>query len=260
MSKIIKNSDLILTHPKIIEVQIESPLETAASLEPQEDPLEKIKAESQSILVETEQIVLDLLEKARAEARNIISTAQEEADHVRAQVFEESKAIREESAKQGYAEGLKRAQEEIEADRQMAMEQAQIIVEDGRRLKHEMLSNAEGDMVRLVLAIARKVVVADLSIQPEAITSIVREAITNLDNPDSVKVYVNPEDMHALVESLDWEGLTEIGSREVEVEVKGDKRICRGGCVVESSGGMVDARLEKRLDAVENMMLDVVNE
>lgn len=269
LSRIIKNSDLVLSCPKVIEVYealeeetIEEEIfeEDIEIAEPEEDTLEKIKEESENILAETEQIVLELLEKARAEARNIISNAQEEADHVRAQVFEESKSMREEATKQGYAEGLKRAQEEIEADRQMALEQARIIVEDGRRIKNEMLSNVERDMVRLVLAIARKVIVADLGVQPEAIVSIVRQAISNLDDPDYVKVYVNPEDMNILIESLNWEGLTEIGSKEIDVEVKGDKRITRGGCVIESAGGMVDAQLENRLEAIENVLLDVVNE
>ncbi len=270
LSRIIKNSNLVLAYPRVIDVQAalceeipeeeiqEAVVETI--IEPEEDPIEKLKEESRTILAETEQIVIGLLEKARIEARTIINSAQEEADHIRAQIFEESKLVREEASTQGYADGLKRAQTEIEADRQLAMEQAKIIVDDAHRIKNEMISGAEKDMVRLVLAIAKKVIVADLSIQPEAIVNVVRQAIANLDDPDNVKVYVNQDDIDMVIDALNWEGLTEIGSKDIKVEIKGDRRISRGGCVLESAGGIVDAQLANRLQAVETVLLDVVNE
>ncbi len=270
LSRIIKNSNLVLSDPRVIEAyealceeiaDEEILVETSEiETEPEEDPIEKLKEESRIILAETEQIVIELLEKARQEAKSIIGNAQEEADYIRAQVFEESNKMREEADKQGYAEGLKRAQTEIEADRQLAMEQAKIMVEDARRMKSEMLNSVEPDMVRLVLAIARKVVVTDLSIQPQAIVSIVRQAIANLSDPDHVRVYLNPEDMALIIDSINWGDLGEIGNQDIQVEVKEDRRINRGGCMVESSGGIVDAQLNTRLETIEAVLLDVVNE
>lgn len=268
MSSIIKNSDLIFAHPRIIEADPiidEEILEISTELDFQEelpeiDPIEALQEESKAILAETESLVVDLLEKARTEAKSIINNAQDDADYIRSQVLEECKSLRESAASQGYADGLRKAQNDIEADRQMAMDQSKQIVEEARRIKIEILSSLETDMVRLVLAIAKKVIVADLKIQPEAIVEVIRKAIANLDDPDNLRVYVNPADIAVLKDALAWGGLTEIGSRDIEVEVKEDLRISRGGSVIESAGGSVDARLETRIETVENAFLDVVNE
>ncbi len=269
MSNIIKNSNLVFAHPRIIEQvhKFEEEFDGEFSLGMgnleellEKDPLEALKEESNTILAETENLIVDLLEKARTDALDIINSAQEEADYIRNQVLEESKSLRENASSQGYAEGLKKAQIDIEADRQMAMDQSKQILEDARRTKIEILSSTEPDMVRLVLAIAKKVIVADLMIQPEAIVEIIRQAIANLDNPDNLRVYVNPADIALITDAIVWGGLTEIGSREIAVEVKGDLRISKGGSIIESADGNVDARLETRMETVEKAFLDVVNE
>lgn len=270
MSNIIKNSNLVFANPRIIEAaqktdEVISDAELTLEMSNLEDwneidPIEELKEESNRILAETEHLVVDLLEKARTEARDIINSAQEDADYIRSQVLEESKGIRENANRQGYADGLKKAQQDIEADRQMALDQSQQIIEEARRTKIEILSSMETDMVRLVLAIAKKVIVADLMIQPEAIADIIRQAIANLDDPDNLRVYVNPADISVITDAINWGGLNEIGSRDIDVEVKGDLRISRGGGVIESAGGSIDARLETRLETVEKAFLDVVNE
>lgn len=267
MSSIIKNCNLVSAHPRIIEAayELEEESDTELFIEmgiPEEvakkDPLEVLQEESNIILAETEKLIVELLGKARTEALGIINSAQEDADYIRNQVLEESKRIREDSNNKGYADGLKKAQTDIESDRQMAMDQSKQIIEEASRTKIEILSSVEADMVRLVLAIAKKVIVADLMIQPEVIAEIIRQAIANLDDPDNLRIYVNPADISAITDVIDWGGLTEIGSRDIEIEVKGDQRISRGGSVIESAGGTVDARLETRLETVENAFWDVV--
>lgn len=269
MSRIIKNTELVFVHPRIIEVNqnleeliIATELEELNQQEElqQQEHLEKLKEESKQILAETEKIMVELLEKARVEARDIINSAQEDADYIRSQVLEESKTIREKANNQGYADGLKKSQQDIEADRQMAMDQSKQILEGARRTKIEILNSLETEMVRMVLAIAKKVIAADLMIQPEAIVEIIRQAIANLDDPENLRVYVNPADISLITDAIDWGGLTEIGSRDIAVDLKGDLRISRGGSVIESTGGSVDARLETRMETVEKAFLDVVNE
>jgi len=270
LSRIIKNTELVFTHPRIIEVNknleeliIETELEIEINQQEeldQQEHLERIKEESNQILAETEKIIVELLEKARIEARDIINSAEEDADYIRNQVLEESKSIREKAHTQGYADGLKKAQQDIEADRQMAIDQSKQILEEARCTKIEILNSMETEMVRLVLAIAKKVITADLMIQPEAIVEIIRQAIANLDDPENLRVYVNPADISFITDAIDWGGLTEIGSRDIAVEAKGDLRISRGGSIIESAGGSVDARLETRMETVEKAFLDVVNE
>ncbi len=272
LSKIIKRSDLFLSHPRIIEFldilaleqdfpEAEEILIPALSeLDQEKIDIEALKKESQTILAETEQLVMGLLEKARNEAKSIISDAHEEAEVIRAQVQEDAQQIQEQAGSEGYNDGLKRAQAEIEADRQMAIEQSQSLIEEARRTKIAILDSVENDIVRLAMAIARKVIVAELSCNPRAIVDIVRQAISFLDNPYNVRVYVNPADLQYLLDSIANEGLTEIGSADLEIDVKADRRISSGGCIVDSSMGSVDAQLDGRIRKVEDATMEVSHE
>jgi len=271
LSRIIKNSNLVLADPLVIEFfnalvweeevihdqEIEEEVHVLSELEREQEEIEALRGESQKILAETEQLVMDLLEKARNEAKMIIGNAQDEVDLLRTQVAEESEQIRAQAGMEGYNDGLKRAQAEIEADRQMAMEQSQQLIEEARRTKVSILDSAETDILRLVMAIARKVIVAELRTNPQAIVDIVRQAISYLDNPGNIRVYVNPADLQTLMDAIEHEGLSEIGSRDLGMEIRADKRIGNGGCIIESNMGSVDAQLEGRIHKVEEAIMEM---
>lgn len=272
LSRIIKNSDLVLAHPRIIQFlgtmaqkqyfseADEILIPALSELDLEKEKIESLKDESQKILEETEQLVTELMERAGKEVNSIISGAQEEADVIRAQVLEEAQQTLEQAGIEGYSDGLRRAQAEIEVDRQLAMEQGQRLIEEARRTKLGILDSVETDIVHLAMAIARKIIVVELSSNPLSIVNIVRQAISFLDNPDNVRVYVNPADLQVLLDGIVSEGLTEIGSGDLEVDLKADRRISCGGCIVDSSIGSVDARLEGRMRKVKDAVMEISNE
>ena len=263
MSKIIKNSSLS-TKPKLIELTDIQELKhtITASLanydsQSYSNEINALKAEGEQILKETEQMVFELLERAREEAAEIMLNAQEEADVIRQNVYNEAKLLREEARTTGYEEGLKKAQEEIESDRQRALEQNQLLIEEARQTKLAILRGVETDMVRLVIAVTKKVIANELSTNPKLIINIVRDAISYLDNPENLLVYVNPAELENLLQLMTDEALTEIGSKEIKVEVKGDSRVSCGGCLIESDNGSIDARIETKLDIIEQGLQEV---
>lgn len=271
MSRVIKNSDMLLSPPIIIDSleYAETPgtggdeiilpdNSDSQLLDPEKQNLDKVKQESQDILKETEQMVLDLLQKARDEARDIISNARAEAEVVRLQASEEIVQSRQKAEKEAYAEGLKRAHEEIEADRQLAMQQGQAILEEARQSKLKVFRSSETDMVRLVMAITKKVIATELKTNPAIIISVLQEAIDYLDKPENIMVYVNPQDIDTVLEVKDSGNLTDIGSNNTKLDIKSDERVSMGGCLLESDAGSVDAQLETRIASVENAIQEVV--
>lgn len=262
MSNVIKNSSLS-SKPKLIELTNLNELQKTIINVPKEDnikgelELNEIKAESEKILRETEQMVLELLERAQSEAQEIIFNAQEEADVIRTEVYEEAKQLREQAQKAGYEEGLKLVHEEIEEDRRRALEQNELIIEEARKTKLEMLRSAEPDIVRLIMAITKKVIARELVTSTDSIINVVREAISHLDSPQNVKVYVNPLELDKLLEIMDREDLTAIGSKEITADIKGDNRVTLGGCLIESDSGSVDARIETKISNIEQGLQEV---
>ncbi|MDD2372208.1 MAG: FliH/SctL family protein [Syntrophomonadaceae bacterium] len=272
MSKVIKNSEMLLTLPIVIEsfefIKTEDEAEKEAildndsnhinPLELEKQELEGIKLESQNILTETEQMVMELLQKARNEARDIITNAREEAEVVKTQAGEEAVSIRQKAHQEAYEKGLRQAQQEIEGDRQAAIQQSQALLEEARQSKLKVFRSCEGDIVRLVMAMVKKVIAGELNTNPDIIINILQEAIDFLDRPENITVYVNPQEVENILEVMDKGYLTDIGTNHINMNIKADERVSRGGCLLESDAGSVDAQLETRIASVNNAIQEVV--
>jgi flagellar assembly protein FliH len=262
LSNIIKRHLVMTEEPKILESfildEIESPSVIAVSaVQTEKAELEILKQESRHILAETENMVLELLEKARSDAKTIISDAQEEAAVIRAGVYEEAGHMRQQAQEEGYRAGLKKASEEIETDRMAALEQSQVIIEEARQTKLAMFNSMERDITQLVMAVSKKIIAGEIATNPRVVTNVVREAINLLDSPENVTVYVNPHDMENLLEEIQEHELLEPGAGEFPIEVHPSDRIQLGGCLVDSDIGRVDARLEVRTASMEKALLEV---
>lgn len=276
MSKIIKGSNLRVSSPRVIDIpelyKLEKEIEAeslhslekinqentkAEKIEDQKKELKRLKAESDKLLNETEQMITEMLDRVKEEARNILASAQEEAENLKLQVQEESEEIKQKAHKEGYESGLKRANEEIEADRQLAIQQSKEMVEEARQTKLGMMNSSESDMVRLAMAVAKKVIAGELITNPNVIINVLREALSFLDSADNIKVYVNQRDMDRILEVMKTETFSDIGNSDMQIDLKSDNRISSGGCVLESEIGSVDARYETRVENIEKAIQEV---
>jgi len=111
--------------------------------------------------------------------------------------------------------------------------------------------NAEPGIVRLALGVARKVLGAEVQTRPEAIAELVRDAIAGVRQARRVTIAVHPaqaENLRARAHQLEL-------STACEVQVVGRTDIDPAGCLIESDCGIVDARLETRLETLERALL-----
>jgi flagellar assembly protein FliH len=85
---------------------------------------------------------------------------------------------------------------------------------------------------------------------------VVRGSLRRLIERDRVQVLVHPDDLDRLrgaVASLKAE-LGGIG----ELDVQAERRVGRGGAIVRTTAGDVDARLEAQLEAARSAMLEAL--
>lgn len=267
MSRVIKRSNLTLVEPRVIHLSeleeiTDNTRQTPKPLTPDNGSnrgeVATVQEEASRILKETEQMVMELLQKARDEAHEIINNSQDEADLILSQAFEEAGKIKSDAQKKGYEEGLRRAHQEIEADRQQTLQQSQQIVAKARQTKLDMFKSCESDMVRLVMAVARRIVAGELVTNPDFIINIIREAIEYIEGSENITVYVNTDDVERVLQFMEQESLTKVGNNDESIEVKGDSRIAAGGCIIESDAGVVDACLETRKRSLEKAVQDVL--
>lgn len=118
---------------------------------------------------------------------------------------------------------------------------AHLEVEQARK---EALAEAEASIVPLAVAIARRLVGEELALAPERIGGIVQEALARARNVSRVRIRVHPDD----AAQLEDRGL----------KILRDPAIERGGCLVETDRGIVDARLETRIEALAQAITDML--
>lgn len=164
---------------------------------------------------------------------------------MRPAVQELAETLRSSAREQGYQEGIARAQAEV----QTQLLEVIATLTAAQHERHRLAVQHEGALAELALQIARKVVGAHLDADPTLVARIVQQAIRELEPSTSLEVRVNPGDLRVVEESRrELERLVQGGGR---VEITGDEAVDRGGVVLVSPVGEVDARIETKLSVLE---------
>ena len=173
-------------------------------------------------------------------------------------------AARQESHQDGYAAGLVQGRAQAEAELQQKMadflaNQAQDAAQHFSALfgtTQNQLAAAQQTMAQGVLELscelARQVLRQELSVNPNVLLPVIREALEMLGAEHrSAVVRMHPADLEVL------EGLMSSEFAGMALTLRADPALQPGGCVVDSAGMVVDATLQKRWQrAVATLGLD----
>ena len=187
-------------------------------------------------LGELEQLAPPPSQDPVAAARALIDDARAEAAALRARAVQD-----------GRAEGVRLGREEASAELAPAVAALEQALAEARPIRDAWLVEAVARAARFAIAIAEKVVAGALDVEPERVVDVVRGALRGLLDGDRIIVSVHPDD----VELVRAAGL---GSHEAQVEVHSERRVARGGALVRTAVGEVDARIERKLDAVRTLV------
>jgi flagellar biosynthesis/type III secretory pathway protein FliH len=109
-------------------------------------------------------------------------------------------------------------------------------------------------VVQLAMAIAERVVRHEVHVDPEVVLRQVQEAVRRVHGVERIIVRVHPRDVD-LVRSRRAD-VTAASDAAREVTVEADELVERGGCILESESGTVDAQLVTQLKNMEMALLD----
>jgi len=157
------------------------------------------------------------------------------------------------SYEQGFAEGeregLLRGRKEVAP----LISQLELITNSLLRAKEEVTSQAQGEVVELALAIAKRVVRANVLMNKEIVTQMVKEALRRAADRERIVIRVNPQDVEEIKGHRDeyTTSIEGIGS----LEIVGDRRVSPGGCVVETNTGNIVADLDAQLEEIKGKLL-----
>lgn len=190
--------------------------------------------ESGSLLVleETSMQVATLLESAKAQAHEIVEEAKKKASE-----------YHEEARKAGFSEGYNEGFQKGLGQAEQLISQAKEVLEQSRTAFSQYLEACEPYLVAMTLEIAKKIVGDAIQCDPEIALSMIRQAISVLDDESSITINVNPE-IVAIIEGSKQNLEGQYNNRRIEVV--GDPSISIGA-LVESPRGQVDATIETQI-------------
>jgi flagellar assembly protein FliH len=109
----------------------------------------------------------------------------------------------------------------------------------------EVMAQCEAAMVQLAFEVAGRLV-AGVPISTEMVQGVVREAVGELTDAGRITVHLHPEDLELLQKANAPVLSEEIAGERLEFEPSAN--VTRGGCILRTRFGSVDARRETKIE------------
>lgn len=153
-----------------------------------------------------------------------------------------------EGRKQGESVAREAADATIQAELAKIGRMMKDIVVSGSVLRRQ----AEEDLVRLSIAIARRILHREISVDPDALLGLVKAALSKLDQREIHMIRTHPETVPVIRRALANAG------GETTIEITADARADRGALLIETGRGQLDASVETQLEEVQRGFTDMV--
>lgn len=200
--------------------------------------------QAQVIKTQAETEVAKIKAEAQAEAERIIAEAQAERD----KIINESK-------KQGYDTGYEAGYQDGQKEAERLVERMHSILDNVMKRREEILSETEYQIVELVVLMARKVVKIISENQKTVIMNNVLQALKKVKGRGDVTIRVNLADAKLTTEHIqDFIDRVEAVKGITVVE---DTTVEKGGCIVETDFGAIDARISSQLTELEQKIMEI---
>lgn len=153
-----------------------------------------------------------------------------------------------EAFERGKREGEKALSEQLLRQRAELLELQQGVLKSLRNALPEIARECERTLVALALETAHKLV-AGLPISAEMVEAAVREALARAEETSDCTVLLNQEDLELLQRVNSPVLLPELGGNQLRFVAA--KEVTRGGCVIQTRFGTIDAKRETKLELIK---------
>lgn len=192
---------------------------------------------------------------AENEAQKIVSDAKVQADDIAAKAQIERDDLKRSAYDEGFKSGQEAGFESGKAEVNRLIERSHKILETVLNRREEILTETEDQVVQLVLLISKKVVKIMSENQKQVVMANVLSALKKVKTRGNVTIHVNLEDVKLLTDHIkDFTAQVENVSGITLVE---DSSVDKGGCIVETDFGAIDARISSQLSELESKILEL---
>jgi flagellar biosynthesis/type III secretory pathway protein FliH len=149
------------------------------------------------------------------------------------------------SYEQGRLDGERALSEQLLQQRNEMAELQNGVINSLKQMLPQIAREMESALIELALESAKKIV-SGVKIDARVVETVVREALTQVQDTSDVSIRLHPEDLALLRKhkSSLLEGLPETGP----LRFAASDDVSRGGCIVQTRFGLIDAQRETKLE------------
>ncbi|MDQ0169929.1 FliH/SctL family protein [Paenibacillus tundrae] len=217
---------------------------------------------------ESQRLTAEMLEDAKEFAEKQVREASEEAERLLQEAREQidswwqeqrmqdehlTEAMRSQGFQQGFEEGKVQAELDLQVQIEEMMKEAREVLEEAYVAKDQIIQEAEPFLVDLACGIAEKVIDMQLTVEPEQMLELIRQNLSRKREQGMITLCVAP-DQFSFVQAAREELSLAIDS-QAELQILPDATVKDKGCVIRSSFGSVDARIDTQLTEIKKELI-----
>ena len=201
--------------------------------------------------------VAALIEKAGITAEQCLIEANQQVASLKQQAYDEGHP---QGHEQGYEQGIAEGKQAGLAAMQKIIDDAIVKTEQilaaGEQAAKQMMVAAEEQIVDIALAVARKILAYEIAENPMVVVPLVKAALQKVSDQEEVVIRVSVEDFDTVL--LAKTELQTMVGRENALKIIVDRTIESGSCMIDTSYGTVDARIDTQFEAIRKALQGVV--
>lgn len=204
-----------------------------------QDAKEKAKKEEDSAKLESDQIV----ERAKLEVERMVKEAEMRVADIEHEAYQK-----------GYNAGREIGYREGQGEVRRLIDRLGTILGHAIDVREQIVRDSEKLMVEMILMIARKVIKDEIIERKEVVLNNIREALARIKERDRIDIRVNFHDLELTTAHKDE--IVKLMESLRKVNIYEDSRVDRGGVIIETDVGAIDARISTQLKEIEQAIRD----
>ncbi len=206
------------------------------------------------VKLQTDQVAT-IKQQAEDEASEIIRKAQAQAQEIIREAESKHDKNVNEAKQQGYDEGHEAGYESGKQEVQRLIDRLHIITDRIMDKRKVILDETEQQIVELVLLISRKVVKVISENQRNVVMSNVIQSLRKVKGRGDVVIRVNIADVKLTTDHI--KDFTDAVESVKNITIAEDSSVDKGGCIIETDFGAIDARISSQLSELEQKILEI---
>lgn len=189
----------------------------------------------------------DAKEQAERQAAELIAQAQNQADAVREQAYQEG-------LEAGREEGMRKRYEEAGAN----LQSLETILDEISHYRDAMRFNVEKDSIRLAVLLAKKILRQELTVNKKVVLQLLAKTVQELEDKGTFRVWLSPGDHEFAVAARPALEKFLGEDQQLSLRVKGD--LAPGNILIESDREVIDLTLASQFHHLDSLLGQTLNE